>query len=93
MNNILEEKVSERTAQLQEAMTKLDSANKELQGLDKAKNNFLNMISHELRTPLNGIVGAASFLNDSLREDSELGDFVDMLQISVDRLENFSPQH
>jgi len=90
MNNILEEKVKERTAQLQDAMEKLDHANKELQGLDKAKNNFLNMISHELRTPLNGIVGASSFLNDSLSEDSELGDFVDMLQISVDRLENFS---
>lgn len=90
MNNILEEKVKERTAQLQDAMEKLDKANRELQGLDKAKNNFLNMISHELRTPLNGIVGASSFLNDSLKEDSELGDFVDMLQVSVDRLENFS---
>lgn len=90
MNVVLEEKVQERTAQLQEALTKLDKANKELQGLDTAKNNFLLMISHELRTPLNGIVGASYFLKDSLGEDSEFGEFVDMLKISVDRLEKFS---
>ncbi len=90
MNNILEEKVSERTAQLRDAMVKLDYANKELQGLDKAKNNFLNMISHEIRTPLNGIVGATSFLNETLGADSELSEFVEMLQLSVNRLESFS---
>lgn len=90
MNVMLEEKVQERTAQLQEALDKLDKANKELQGLDTAKNNFLLMISHELRTPLNGIVGAAYFLKDSLEKDSEFGEFVDMLKVSVDRLEQFS---
>ena len=90
MNVILEEKVQERTAQLQEALSNLDKANKELQGLDTAKNSFLMMISHELRTPLNGIVGASYFLRDSLSEDKELGEFVDMLKLSVDRLEKFS---
>jgi two-component system, sensor histidine kinase and response regulator len=90
MNIILEEKVQERTAQLQEALSNLDKANKELQGLDTAKNSFLMMISHELRTPLNGIVGASYFLRDSLSEDKELGEFVDMLKLSVDRLEKFS---
>jgi DNA-binding response OmpR family regulator len=90
MNVVLEEKVQERTAQLEEALEKLNKANKELQGLDTAKNNFLLMISHELRTPLNGIVGASYFLKDSLGEDSEFGEFVDMLKISVDRLEKFS---
>lgn len=83
MNVVLEEKVQERTAQLNEA-------NRELQGLDEAKNNFLSMISHEIRTPLNGIMGASYFLNSELSEDKELGDFVEMLQISVDRLEHFS---
>lgn len=83
MNHLLEEKVRERTAQLAKA-------NEELKGLDEAKNNFLMMISHELRTPLNGIVGATYFLNDSLAEDHELAEFVDMLKSSVDRLERFS---
>lgn len=83
INQILEEKVQQRTAEL-------EIANKELQGLDEAKNNFLMMISHELRTPLNGIVGAAYFLNDTLSENDELAEFVDMLKLSVDRLEKFS---
>ncbi len=83
MNHILEEKVRQRTAQL-------DKANKELKVLDEAKTNFLMMISHELRTPLNGIVGATYFLDDSLSADNELAEFVDMLKTSVDRLEKFS---
>ncbi len=90
MNNILEEKVMERTAQLQKAMESLDKANSELQILDVAKTNFLQMISHELRTPLNGICGASYFLNDSLKDDAELGEFVEMLKESVERLERFS---
>ncbi len=90
MNVVLEQKVQERTVQLQEALEKLDLANKELQGLDNAKNTFLNMISHEIRTPLNGIAGAANLLKDFMDEDNELSEFVDMLKESADRLEHFS---
>jgi len=90
MNEILEEKVQERTAQLADALKDVEKANIELQSLDKAKNNFLMMISHELRTPLNGIVGVSYLLGDSVDEDSELVEFVDMLKTSVDRLESFS---
>jgi len=90
MNVVLEEKVQERTIQLQEALTKLDKANKDLQGLDNAKNNFLNIISHEIRTPLNGIVGAAFLLKSVLGDNNEVSEFIDMLKISADRLEAFS---
>jgi len=90
MNVILEEKVQERTARLNEANQKLEVANRELLGLDEAKNSFLTMISHEIRTPLNGIIGASYFLKSTLAEDNELSDFVEMLQISADRLEHFS---
>lgn len=90
MNVILEEKVQERTAQLDSSNKKLEKANIELQGLDEAKNDFLEMISHEIRTPLNGIVGAAYLLNDVMGDNNEFGEFVEMLKISVDRLENFS---
>lgn len=83
MNHVLEEKVRERTALL-------DKANQDLMVLDEAKNKFLMMISHELRTPLNGIAGAAYLLNNMLGSDSELGEFLEMLTLSVDRLEKFS---
>ena len=82
MNNILEEKVEERTAQL-------DKANKELMELDNAKNEFLKLISHEIRTPLNGIIGSTYFLSESI-EDPEMKDFLEMLKESVDRLDKFS---
>jgi len=90
MNVILEEKVQERTARLKEAYKNLEKANQELLGLDKAKNSFLTMISHEIRTPLNGIIGASHFLKSTLADDKELSEFVEMLQISADRLEHFS---
>ena len=89
MNIILEQKVDERTSQLNESNTNLDKANKQLMGLDDAKNQFLMLISHEIRTPLNGIVGSAYFLKDMI-EDPELVEFLDMLKESVDRLDNFS---
>jgi len=89
MNVILEQKVDERTAQLNESNKNLDEANKKLLGLDDAKNQFLMLISHEIRTPLNGIVGSAYFLKDMI-EDPELLEFLDMLKESVDRLDKFS---
>lgn len=82
MNQILEQKVSERTAQLKEANVKLST-------LEKAKSEFLTIISHEIRTPLNGISGFADILLDSLAS-TEHEEFIKYLKTSSDRLVRFS---
>ena len=64
MNQILEDKVKERTHELQEAYHKIQKANEELLILDQAKTEFLHIISHEIRTPLNGIKGSLELIKE-----------------------------
>lgn len=89
LNEVLEQKVQERTAQLEESNHKLEEAFGKLKVLDEAKSSFLKLISHEIRTPLNGIIGSTYFLDDMI-EDPELKEFMAILKESVERLEHFA---
>jgi signal transduction histidine kinase/CheY-like chemotaxis protein/HPt (histidine-containing phosphotransfer) domain-containing protein len=55
LNQDLERRVRERTAQLEESNLQLSSAN-------VAKSSFLSMMSHEIRTPMNGVLGMLELL-------------------------------
>jgi signal transduction histidine kinase len=46
-------------------VTRLETANQELEKVDQLKNDFIALASHELRTPLGVILGYASFLQES----------------------------
>ena len=63
--------------------------NLKLLDLDRAKAEFLNLISHEIRTPLNGIIGPLELLKEPV-STGEISDLVDILDMSVKRLERFS---
>lgn len=81
MNQILEQKVDERTNQLM-------LANKKLATLDTAKNYFIGLLSHELRTPLIGINGNAKLIKEATT-DSEIIDSCDDILASEIRLRKF----
>lgn len=67
LNEQLEERVHERTLQLETANAELETAMEEAKEANQAKSAFLSAMSHELRTPLNAILGFAQILtSDSL---------------------------
>jgi K+-sensing histidine kinase KdpD len=53
------------------------------------KAEFLSLISHEIRTPLNGIIGPLELLKEPVSA-GEISDLVEVLDISVKRLEKFA---
>lgn len=81
LNNKLEEKVLERTLEL-------EKANKKIESLDKAKSAFLGLISHEIRTPLNGIIGFLDILKQSITDENK--ELIEMTVEAAERLFDFS---
>jgi signal transduction histidine kinase len=75
---ILEKEVTSKTEDLRQKVKDLDDtktailnmmedmkeANENLQELDKAKSNFLNIVSHELKTPLTAIMAHLDVIDD-----------------------------
>lgn len=71
----LEQKVSERTEELSEALKELAVRRDEALEASKTKSLFLANMSHELRTPLNAIIGYSEMLEEEA-EDFGYGDIV-----------------
>ena len=85
-NEILEEKVRERTAELSSANAELLAAKEKAVESDMLKRNFLNNISHEIRTPSNGVLGFLELLQDRNLTSSEREEYVSIFNHSALRL-------
>src|SRR5258708_5633817 len=67
LNQDLQQRIDEATAQLQVRMHELATALEQLQEIDRLKSRFLSMASHELKTPLTSISGLAQVLLRRMR--------------------------
>ena len=75
LNTVLEQRVTERTVELQKINQTLMVRTEEAEAANKAKADFLANMSHEIRTPMNGILGLA-YLLDQLELESDAADMV-----------------
>src|SRR5207248_452886 len=62
----LEQKVEERTRELQRALAELSRKGRQLEVASEHKSHFLANMSHELRTPLNAIIGFSQVLRQRM---------------------------
>ncbi len=85
-NKILEEKVKQRTMELQKTNADLIASRDKAEASDRLKSEFLRTISHEIRTPLNGILGIASLLAESKLPEEKKLEYVDLMHDSSNRL-------
>ena len=85
-NQLLEEKVKERTFELEQTNEELSIARDKAEANDRLKTSFIQNVSHEIRTPLNGILGLTHLFIDPDVSAADKNDYIPMLQSSSERL-------
>lgn len=73
LNQALDEKVKERTSELEKSKEQLEEQNTELKEINESKEAMMHMIVHDMKNPLTSVMGALSLAqHDSFEVDKEL---------------------
>ena len=87
INKNLENRIKERTRDIEKSNENLVLAKKIAEEATAAKSEFLSNMTHELRTPLNGVIGLTELvLNEKL--DDEIQEMLENIKFSANHLAN-----
>ena len=82
----LEQKVIQRTQQLESAFNELEFAKSKIEESNIIKSTFLSIISHEIRTPLTSILGFSQLIVKSSEKTERNQKYVESIEKSIREL-------
>jgi PAS domain S-box-containing protein len=88
LNEELEARVEERTAELTTTIAALEEAKANAESANRAKSDFLANMSHEIRTPLGAVIGFSELVVSQRLSPEERADYVSAIKRNGELLSN-----